>query len=628
MKIKGGILKENLSFSSYILIVGILIVVPVLFYVSVSDYTVLKDNFQNNYYQIQNNTEDSIIESIKIVNTGLEIYDETFDNKLKDAFVPFIEAYNKSGGNPANIDLYTLKEQYGPEYDLYIIDRDHIVRYSTKKIEIGLNFSTYKEFSNYLDEITGDGKYSGDRIVRGTKDISSVSKYGYYPSPDGEYILELSYNIEDYSDIRNRLKYRMATDTIKEMNPYLLSVKIYDIYGLAIGDPDIPDKETKKFIVDGVIEQKSDYINYDTKNNTITRYRYADLSNPDFGSDMSVVLAFTYSNAAIEKELNKILFSKVISFFLVMILLMVVFYLATDIVTRPIKNLVSDVDEIAKGNLEHKIRIHGGREFLSLRESVDNLVIHLKIMIDNLRESENTIKKYNEELEDIIEKRTEELNEANREANFYLDLMTHDINNANMAALGYAQFIEETSDKSTQELVKKLISSISHSTDIISNVSLIRAIQRKNTNLKPVSLDAMIKKEIEHNPDMNIKYKDSGYFVLADELLGEVFSNITENSKKYAGTDCKIEITAEEKDGEIIVCIDDNGPGIAQDAKEDVFNRLFREKNKSGRNGKGLGLYIVKNLVEKRYGGTVSASDRVADNPGMGLRICITLKKA
>lgn len=628
MDLKGGKLKENLSFSSYIMIVCILIVVPVLLYISFSDYTVLERNFKDNYYQLQNNTEDSIIESIKIANTGLEIFDKTFDYRMNEAFIPFIKAYNNSGGRPENIDLYAIKSKLGEEYDLYIIDKQHVVKYSTKESDLGLNFSSMENFSGQLDRILSSGVFSGDRIVRGVRDSGNVSKYAYYPSTDGEYILELSYIIEDYSILRNRLHFSRTADSLKDMNPYLTSIKIYDIYGQTIGKPDIPKTLEETNLIKKVIREKKDYTNYDSGTNTIERLRYCDLFNPETGSDPSVVLAFTYSNEAIQKELNKILFSKVVTFFLLLILLLVVFYLATDIVTRPIKYLVEDVDEIAKGNLDHKIRTKGGREFSELRISITNMVSQLKKMIDELLKSEEIIKKQNEDLEDIIEKRTDDLKKANDEANFYLDLMMHDINNANMAALGYAQFIEEVSDETIKDLASKITASISKSSDIISNVSLIRTIHSRDRQIKPVSLDAAVNSEIIHHPDLDIEYENTGFYVEADELINEVFSNLIGNSQKYAGSDCKINITAEEKEGEILICIDDNGPGISDEAKSDVFSRAYREKCKKGKSGKGLGLYIVKVLVEKRYGGSIYAADRVENNHEMGLKICIILKKA
>ncbi|MBP2133361.1 signal transduction histidine kinase [Methanomicrobium sp. W14] len=547
---------------------------------------------------------------------------------MQKAFVPFIKAYNDSGGDPGNIDLYAIKKELGENYDLYIIDKNHRVISSTKKYDNGLNFSYDTNFCEFLDKALVLGEYHGDRIVRGTRDTLNISKYAYYPSPDREYVLELSYDTKDYSKTRERLKYHATTDSIKEMNPYLYSVKIYDIYAMTIGEPDEPDNFTKNLILQNVIRKRSDFVFKNQTGGTVTRYRYINLSDENFGSDMSVVLAFTYSPESMQKELNRILFSNIVSFLLILSLLVIVFYLATDLMARPIKNIVGDVDEIAKGNLDHRIRISGGREFVSLRNSIENMVGNLKTTIEELKESRRTIKKYNEELEKRVEIRTSDLKEANSEANFYIDLMTHDINNANTAALGYAQMIEESAGEESCGNIKRLISSIGHVTEIISNVSLIRTINSSEKHLKPVSLDANIRNVILHYPDMDIKHEDSGYSVLADELLGEVFSNIIGNSKKYAGIDCKIVITAEEKNDNIIVCVDDNGPGITDEVKKNIFDRLFQEKGKAFKNGSGLGLYIVKNLVEKRYEGKVFADDIIEDHPEHGLRICVMLKKA
>jgi signal transduction histidine kinase len=73
------------------------------------------------------------------------------------------------------------------------------------------------------------------------------------------------------------------------------------------------------------------------------------------------------------------------------------------------------------------------------------------------------------------------------------------------------------------------------------------------------------------------------------------------------------------------VSVEDDGPGIPDDLKPKLFSRFRRGPTKAS--GKGLGLYLVKNLVEG-YGGEVSVEDRVAGDHTKGSRFVITLPAA
>jgi signal transduction histidine kinase len=70
------------------------------------------------------------------------------------------------------------------------------------------------------------------------------------------------------------------------------------------------------------------------------------------------------------------------------------------------------------------------------------------------------------------------------------------------------------------------------------------------------------------------------------------------------------------------VSIADNGPGIPDTLKPKLFSRFTRGETKA--HGRGLGLFIVKSLVE-HAGGDVTATDRVPGNPSQGARFIVSL---
>lgn len=106
---------------------------------------------------------------------------------------------------------------------------------------------------------------------------------------------------------------------------------------------------------------------------------------------------------------------------------------------------------------------------------------------------------------------------------------------------------------------------------------------------------------------------------MSGSLLKELFSNLLRNSFQHSGCD-KISITARENEDEITVLFEDDGKGIPDDLKEDVFKKGF----KSGPGGgSGLGLNIAKTIAEA-YGNGIEAKDSKLG----GARFDIQLLKA
>ncbi|WOF17095.1 HAMP domain-containing histidine kinase [Methanoplanus sp. FWC-SCC4] len=622
--------KDNykLSLISYLLIAIIIIIAPLFAIISFIDYNEIKNDFNSNYNLLQNNTENSIMEAIELSNKGLLVYDKTLDEQMRSAFIPFFEEYYNKNQNPEEMDLEFIKEKLGDNYELYIINKNQVIIKTTKEEDMGLDFKAYSDFSNYLDEILQTDGYSGDRVVRGLNDLNTVSKYSYYPTPDHNYILELSYEIKDYDEIRSHLKYSAPVEDLKGMNPYLKDVALYDIFGYTIKNADETSPEILNMLKEQILQNENNFEVTNEDEKTVTRYRYTDLYDPEFGSNPSVVVGFTYSKELIETELNKMVVSKFASFILIFALIIMISYVVSTHVAMPVKTLAEDTDTILKGDLERKIKTGGPEEIISLQNSISEMVNRLKNNISVLEEQKKTILIHNQELESLIDKRTNELRTAGEDADFFLDIMTHDINNANMAALGFAEYLNDSLSDDLKIPSEKIIASIKHSDDIIKNVSTIRKIREKGSQMKFIDLDETINKVIRHFPDINISFEESGQRVIANELLTEVFSNILGNSQKYAGKNCNVKIYTKEQGDRIKIIIEDDGPGIPDEMKNRIFEKFLRNlDNKNRVSGKGIGLYIVHDLVALKYGGEVYAEDKIPGEHENGLRICVILKK-
>ncbi|WP_052959143.1 PAS domain S-box protein [Methanoculleus sediminis] len=217
------------------------------------------------------------------------------------------------------------------------------------------------------------------------------------------------------------------------------------------------------------------------------------------------------------------------------------------------------------------------------------------------------------------------LEEAHREANLYLDIITHDIRNANNVSSIYADLMLELLEGAERIYAQKLRDSISRSTEILMNVSTIRRIHTCSTGFSPVDLNAVVSEEAGNFRGASIRREIPPLEVLADNLLSTVFMNLIGNSIKFGGPDVEIVVRAEERDGEVLVTVEDNGPGVPDDVKERLFHRF--ERGKARGRGDGLGLFICRTLTE-RYGGRIWIEDRVPGRPEEGAAFRFTLKPA
>lgn len=111
--------------------------------------------------------------------------------------------------------------------------------------------------------------------------------------------------------------------------------------------------------------------------------------------------------------------------------------------------------------------------------------------------------------------------------------------------------------------------------------------------------------------------------IMADaDRLRQLFSNVLENTLRYADAPGVLRISSELKKERLFLHFDDSGPGVPEDSLGRLFDRLYRVDRARSRThgGSGLGLAICRGIVE-RFGGRIEAQHA----PSGGLRITMVL---
>jgi len=115
--------------------------------------------------------------------------------------------------------------------------------------------------------------------------------------------------------------------------------------------------------------------------------------------------------------------------------------------------------------------------------------------------------------------------------------------------------------------------------------------------------------------------------ISGDSFLLEIaFSNLISNALKYTEDQGVVEIVLDEKEEGIQIEVCDNGIGIPEKDLKNIFNDFYRASNirSKGYEGTGMGLSIIKHVVEK-HGGTVEVQSpsrfAVKDKPGTSFMV-------
>lgn len=209
---------------------------------------------------------------------------------------------------------------------------------------------------------------------------------------------------------------------------------------------------------------------------------------------------------------------------------------------------------------------------------------------------------------------------ANKAKSTFLFNMSHDIRTPMNAIIGYSSMAEKYLDnpQKVQDCLEKVKMSSEHLLKLINDVLDMARIENGKITLdeKPINIRETINKIVEmesvnaqmNQLDLDVTFKDlANEFVIADEFrLSQIFLNIVGNSLKYTKAGGKIHITIselkskKEETAAYEFIIEDTGIGMKKEFISHIFEMFSRERNMTdtGIQGTGLGMAIVKNLVD------------------------------
>jgi len=299
--------------------------------------------------------------------------------------------------------------------------------------------------------------------------------------------------------------------------------------------------------------------------------------------------------------------------FLCVVFLLVILYFSTTRIINPLQEMVIATQEIARGDLSHKVEMKSGDEIGDLADSFNQMTAKLKSANKKLVEWGKTLEKK-------VEERTKELTEMQAhlvQSEKLASLgklaagIAHEINNPLGGILIYSHLLLEDTDNDSPyyENLKKIVKETSRCKLIVRG--LLEFARPKEPEMSLVNISEIIERSLAimerqalfQNITIKKSYASDLPQTVADSAqLQQVFINIIINAAEAMDGNGALTLESSlNADGSLIeVKFSDTGHGIKKEDKKRLFEPFFSTKEVG--KGTGLGLAISYSIIQKHQG--------------------------
>ncbi len=257
-----------------------------------------------------------------------------------------------------------------------------------------------------------------------------------------------------------------------------------------------------------------------------------------------------------------------------------------------------------------------------LAAAFDNVTLYERLERANLRLEEKVAKRTAQLLaaKERLENQSERLKRANSFKGEVLGTVAHDLKNPLGVILGRAEILKELlsktplSEKQASDQIEHIRQSARRLTAMVEDLIADARADAVDISVRSYTLDlgVLVSEVSEHNrklaagKDQELQVAvEPGVNVEGDtERLREAVDNLISNAVKYSPLGGRIDVSLTRSDGEALIRVADDGPGLSPEDEDRVFGRFQRlsAKPTGGESSTGLGLSIAKRIVDLHKG--------------------------
>ncbi len=280
-------------------------------------------------------------------------------------------------------------------------------------------------------------------------------------------------------------------------------------------------------------------------------------------------------------------------------------------VSKPVVNLAEQVREVAAGAYDKKITSGGSPELRTLADDVDGMRRQIAAELSEVRETRAQVEWVNDQLK----VQAEELTRSNRDLEQFAYVASHDLQEPLRKVASFCQLLQRRYagqlDERADQYIAFAVDGAQRMQRLINDLLAFSRIGRLTSGFTDVDLNRVLTEvrsqlEVRAGADAEISWAGLPTVEGEEPLLTTLFVNLIGNSLKFRRPDVPpvIRVTAEPgEDGkEWRINVRDNGIGIEAEFADKVFVIFQRLHARDAYEGTGIGLAIVKKIVEYHGG--------------------------
>jgi light-regulated signal transduction histidine kinase (bacteriophytochrome) len=233
----------------------------------------------------------------------------------------------------------------------------------------------------------------------------------------------------------------------------------------------------------------------------------------------------------------------------------------------------------------------------------------------------------------LLDLHARELEVSNRELESYSYSIAHDLRSPLRSIIGFSQILrQEAREKlapSERDDLERIVGAGKHMAKLIDDILELSRITRQDLAYSDIDLSRLVRSQADAlstvDPNRSIRFDiQPDLHARGDaSLVTLALQNLIENAWKFTGNEARAEIVfrAEERDGETVYCLCDNGTGFDMAHAGKLFKPFDRLHSHREFPGTGIGLATVQRIIF-RHGGRIWAEA----TPGKGACFYFTLK--
>jgi signal transduction histidine kinase len=594
------------SFRSRIFIVLFMIFFVFILGISYITYSHSISQIETDFSGSRLQTEKTFVSSALLTEFGLESFDAKYDYLLHERALQFSKEYQDHQHNPSLIPLQQLKTRISSgingDIELFIINKSGVIEYTTYPDDLGVDFSRYPDFFSSLTRIRLGNEFRSDPWIQDFYNPAVYWKYGYLPTRDHQYLLEIGLRNGNYSSQHTEMVADLKKLTGQALNiSDLLYVEIYD-KTLRKRTIRADEREQNLSLMTGLFtgNELGDLLNrtFETKQSSVIpnphrkqviSVQYVDLSptRSVSGSERSFIGILVFSTESREKTIVLYRIGFVAATILALIICLVITRYLSASISKPIEMMTQDVEIIASSNLHHSVRSTGICETEKLRVGINKMIDSIKSHIGKI-ESQN----YEIKNELVLRRRAESsLSRANKRLLQLSQITRHDILNQVTAlhlSLELASSEKEISQFSLYsekaQSILRVIADLLYFTYDYEKIGQQGSIWQNLGELLDQNRE-------EFSGQINLIHSCNTVEIKVDPLFRKVIYNLIDNTIRHGTKADTVRVIFSEDAGKGKLIYQDNGVGIVESDKKKIFDHAFGK-------GTGLGLAFIREVLE------------------------------